>query len=513
MISQEFTLLFVEDDASIRSEIGEFFDLLDFAKVFIAKNGQEGLEKFHSTKPDIVITDLRMPIKNGLELSRSIKEKSPLTPIILLTSQFEKEVTEEAVDIGIDAYLFKPISLQRLHTILLKYFGRIIQERAFLNQHKLLEEYKSAIDLSAAVVKMDTDAKITYVNESFCQMTGYLKAELLGETQQLLRHPETSESLYKEMWETIKAQKVWYGKIKNLRKDGTTFYENSVIVPIVDERGQTVEFIAILHDITDLYNQEQRLKQRVEDEVKKNLQETKFATIGRMAAGITHEINTPLTYVRGNLEMMLEDIKSIPDNLAQKEYLLEDMQTLLGGVNRIANIVESMREMASQSTEELTSYNLYTSLITALTLSSSKSKQITKIQIQGEPFYINMDKERYNFPVRMQKQRIEQVWVVIINNAVDALKRVDDYEKRLLDITIAQEEDAIVVRFKDNGGGIDLSILPKIFDPFESTKEEGGIGIGLNVAKRIVEDHKGRIVASNEGGGACFEVYLPLTLS
>lgn len=509
MSRAELSILFVEDDNSVQEEMIEFLQIDPFKSLFVASNGQEGLELFYKHRPDIVLTDLRMPIMNGLEMSKHIKAYSEEIPIILITSQFEKEVTESAVDIGIDAYLFKPISLLRLEIILSKYIDRLIQKRASKNEHKLLEEYKGAIDVSASVSKTDTKGVITYVNDSFCTMTGYSREELIGKRHSLVRHHSTSLETYIDMWKSITEKRVWRGRIQNKKKDGSTYYEYSVIVPIVDDRDNIVEFIALRQDITDLYNQEQYLKKRIEEEVSKNLQETKFSTIGRMAAGITHEINTPLTYVRGNIEMMLQDINNLDHTIKQKEYLLEDSRTLLDGVNRIASIVESMREMASQTKELAEANNVYATLITALTLAHNKSKQITQIYIQNEPFNIGIEKEKFQYIAKIQKQRIEQVWVIIINNALDVLRHIDNFEERLLEINIATEYEFVVVRIQDNGGGIDKEMLPKIFNPFESTKEEGGIGIGLNVAKRIIDDHNGKIIASNHLNGALFEVYLP----
>jgi len=512
MSLQDLSLLFVEDDRAVQDAMLEFLEDLPFKNVYTAFDGKEGLEKFHQYKPDIVLTDYRMPFMNGLEMSREIKKTNSDIPIILITAQFEKEITEEAVDIGVDAYLFKPISLERLEKIVLKYIDVILKKYAFSNQHKLLEEYKGAIDVSAAVTKTDTNGLITYVNDSFCMMTGYARDEIIGKSHNLVKHPQTPQGIYLDMWESIGSKKVWKGKLRNCKKDGSVYFEYLVIVPIVDDKDKIVEFIAIHQDITDLYNQEQYLKKRIEDEVSKNLLETKYSTIGRMAAGITHEINTPLTYIKGNLELMMKDINSLNDEIKQKGYLLEDAQVVIDGTNRIASIVESMREMASKSKEVAELNNVYASLITALTLAYNKSKQVTRVQIQNQVFAIGMDSEKLSYKAMIQKQRIEQVWVIIINNAVDALKHIDNYDERLLEISIENEGDFIVVRFQDSGGGIDETILHKVFDPFESTKEEGGMGIGLNVAKQIVEDHQGKIVASNYEQGALFEVYLPKCL-
>lgn len=509
MTGKDISILFVEDDTEIYSSILAFLETLSFKKIYLAKDAEAGLEQFWLHKPDIVLTDLHMPGMSGLELASIIKNHSAGTPIILTTSQFEKEVTEDAIDIGIDAYIFKPISLERLKKILYKQRDQIVQKRSFVEEQKLLREYKSALDVSASVSKTDIKGVITYVNNSFCLMSGYEEKELLGKRHSLVRHPDTPKAIYVDMWRTISKKKVWKGRIKNLKKGAIPYYDQTVIVPIVNDGGVTVEFIAIHHDVTDLYTQEEYLKKRITEEVKKNLLETKYSTIGRMAAGITHEINTPLTYIRGNVELMLEDIRALPNALEQKRYLEEDARVVADGVGRIANIVESMREMASQTKAKSEPCNVYASLITALTLSYNKVKQVSKILIKGAPFSIGMDKERFVYMAEIQRQRVEQVWIIIINNAIDALKHRDEYEERLLEISIEYENEYVVARFLDNAGGIDEAMIPKIFDPFESTKEEGGMGIGLNVARRIIEDNKAKIVASNYEDGALFEVYLP----
>ena len=509
MVLLDISILLAEDNVEIHETIASFLKKFSFSNIYTAYNGKEALALFHEYQPDIILSDLNMPLMDGLELSRMIKKIKSDIPIILTTTKFEKEVMQDAVDIGIDAYLFKPISLYRLEVLIEKYIEQTLQKRAFLTEHKLLEEYRGAIDVSAAVTKTDQKGVITYVNDSFCLMTGYTKKELLGKRHNIVKHPGTPKSLYIDLWNTITSKRVWKGKIHNLKKDGSTYRESAVIVPIVNDKGAIVEFIAIRQDITDLYDQEQFLKKRIEEEVNKNIKETKFSIIGKMAAGITHEINTPLTYVRGNVELMLQDITNLDDDIKQKAYLLEDANVVLEGVSRIASIVESMREMASQSKELPQANNVYASLVTALTLAFNKAKFITQIKIQNEVFSIGMDKAKLMYCALIQKQRIEQVWVIIINNALDALKHIDVFDERLLEIDIQESDEFIIVSFKDNAGGIDEKILPKIFDPFESGKEEGGIGIGLNVAKRILEDHHGKIVASNYENGALFKVYLP----
>jgi len=506
---EDITLLFVEDDPSQREMVYEYLEEHSFKNIHVANNGADGLVLYHKHQPDIILTDLNMPLMNGLEMASLIKQNNPQIPILLVTSNFQKEITEECVDIGIDAYLFKPFNMPRLKKILDKYCTRVLLQKDLHNNHKLLHEYKNAIDVSSAISKTNPNGYITYVNEEFCKVSGYSKEELLGQNHNIIRDPDTKKSTYKEMWNTITNKHVWHGKVKNRRKNGELFVDKTTIVPILNDQDAIVEYIAIRQDITDLYRQEEMLKSRIDEEVKKNLSEAKFSTIGKMAAGITHEINTPLTYIKGNVELMLQDINSLEPSINAKEFLLEDAQTILEGVNRIATIVESMREVASQRSDVFLDHNIYSSLITALTISYNKAKQVTKIKIQDEEFKLGMDKEKYTFKAYMQIQRIEQVFIIIINNALDVLIHKENFEDRSLAITVKEDEYSVSITFDDNGGGIDPEILPKIFDPFESTKEAGGMGIGLNVAQKIVHDHDGALLASNHEDGARFEIVLP----
>lgn len=514
------TLLLVEDDDSVRELMLGILKRYAFKDIYCAIDGQDGLENYKYYLPDIVITDYSMPIANGLDMSKRIKEHNPDIPIILVTAMSDKDTIIEAINVGLDGYLFKPLNMDKLSFLIEKHAKKVLLQKNFQKEQNLLHEYKRAIDVSSAVTKTDRAGVITYTNDSFCEMSGYTREELIGKKHNIVKHPDTPRYIYLDMWKTITNKKVWQGRIQNLNKDKTTYYEYSVIVPILNEKGNIEEYICLRQDITDLYNQREHLRKRIEKEVninielhkkrsEENLKEAKFSTIGRMAAGITHEINTPLTYTKGNLELMVQDISNLDDGIKEKKYLLEDSETVINGINRIAYIVESMREVASQKKVEAELKSIYYSLITALTLSHNKAKFISNIIIQDELFVLGMDKDKYNFDAYIQLQRIEQVFVIIINNALDALAHIDDFDKRLLEISIKEKDGFIVVKFQDNAGGISEDMMPKLFDPFESSKEEGGMGIGLNVAKKIIDDHNGQIIPSNSNDGAVFKVYIP----
>ena len=259
-------------------------------------------------------------------------------------------------------------------------------------------------------------------------------------------------------------------------------------------------------------------KKQLEDELKleqeEKLKAAKFTAIGQLSAGITHEINTPLTFIKGNIEIMEYDICDLPPSDI-KENLLQDIKKVQDGIIRIQNIINSMKEMASNQTVQKAKTNIYSTIMVALTLAYNKFKHISDVYVNGEKFDIaNINKDKEKFCALVQKQRVEQVWVIIVNNAMDELIKKNEYHTRRLDIFIDKDEtnQYINVKFKDNAGGIKEDILPHIFEPFKSTKESSGLGIGLNIAHKIVKDNDGEIKAYNEDDGAVFEVKFKICL-
>jgi diguanylate cyclase (GGDEF)-like protein/PAS domain S-box-containing protein len=131
-----------------------------------------------------------------------------------------------------------------------------------LNSTKnLLEQYKNAVDLSMIVSKTTPEGIISYVNDEFCKISQYSKNELIGKNHNIIRNPDMNKDVFKELWETVKNKKVWKGIVKNRAKDGSSYYVDSVIIPILDEDENIVEFIGLRNDITD-YFETKRIAQR-----------------------------------------------------------------------------------------------------------------------------------------------------------------------------------------------------------------------------------------------------------
>ncbi|MEA3513190.1 MAG: sensor domain-containing diguanylate cyclase [Campylobacterota bacterium] len=133
-------------------------------------------------------------------------------------------------------------------------------EISFSNNHSnLLNEYKKAVDLSNIVSKSNTKGIITYVNDKFCEISGYSKAELIGKPHSIVRHPSMPSTVFKDVWDTIKSKKSWNGLITNMKRDGRKYVVNTSIIPILDIDGDIVEYIAIRHDVTEFEQTKEQL--------------------------------------------------------------------------------------------------------------------------------------------------------------------------------------------------------------------------------------------------------------
>ena len=250
------------------------------------------------------------------------------------------------------------------------------------------------------------------------------------------------------------------------------------------------------------------LELKVKEKLDRRLEEVKLASIGEMAAGITHELNTPVTFMKANLEMLNYDIEDIQNNDKIKTSMFKIVDTLNEGLKRLRGIIDTTREISKKGKNKLQQENLYSTLIFSTRMIYNRAKHLSSIYINDTLFNLDINENFKIFNANIIKEKMEQVWIIILNNACDEfVKTTKEFDDRRIDIIIIQKDNKTIIKFKDNAGnGIPDSILPKIFEPFESTKTEQGMGVGLNIAKQIIEQHNGTIKAFNEDNCAVFEV-------
>jgi diguanylate cyclase (GGDEF)-like protein/PAS domain S-box-containing protein len=171
-----------------------------------------------------------------------------------------------------DSVLYDLLLMIFISTIafyLMRFFSKLqgqledeLDDRAYelKNSLSFLQSYKDAIDSNLIVSKTDLNGNITYVNDIFCEVTGYSREEIIGKNHSILRDKSFSKEMYKKLWSTIISRETWHGRIRNVKKDGSLYWVDATITPIINSKGDITEYISIRHDITQLIGQKDKLK-------------------------------------------------------------------------------------------------------------------------------------------------------------------------------------------------------------------------------------------------------------
>jgi len=398
----------------------------------------------------------------------------------------------------------------------------------------MLKQYKEAIEKSNIISKTDRVGIITFVNDEFCKISGYTKDELIGQNHNIVRHPDVPASKFQLLWDTINAKKTYKDTVKNLAKDGSTFYVNTTVIPILDDDENILEFIAIRYDVTkevfykhklqkkeielqelnatlekrvqqktkELKELNETLERKVKEEVSKNEQkqqimfwQSRLASLGEMLANIAHQWRQPLTELNLSLFTMkksalngdIDEIKKIYDDT--KKIIKNMSNTIDDFTNFFKPEKEKQPFKVSKSIEEAL-HILDKLLTTEMITIKTESEDVEVLGVANE---------------------LSQVIVNLIKNARDAFV-YNSILIREMNINIKKENNVAVIEVTDNAGGIKNKNLYKIFEPYYTTKHAmQGTGLGLFMSKIICEQGlNGSIDVKSKKGTTTFNIKIPL---
>ncbi len=174
----------------------------------------------------------------------------------------EKEKLNSSLNENLEKILLTLTVLIFISLIVARYIANRIErvELAQKEQFSMLEQYKQILDKSAVVSKTDLSGRIAYINDVFIKVSGFTRDEAIGRPHNIVRHPDTPKTQFKDLWKTIRQGNVWTGIIKNKRKDGESYYNSTTILPLKDSDGNIVEYISAGTDITELIENRSKLK-------------------------------------------------------------------------------------------------------------------------------------------------------------------------------------------------------------------------------------------------------------
>lgn len=378
-----------------------------------------------------------------------------------------------------------------------------------------------------AVFVHDLEGRILDVNPAACRRLGYSREELLRMTTRDIDDAPFATGFRQRLQEQQSR-----GRLScegcHITKDGRRIPVD-INTSFIQIGGRPV-VLAVMRDITERKNAE---------EMQRNMhtcliRSEKLAAIGLLSAGLAHEINNPLAYVANNLVVLERDVKALRDlallydaarpRLAEVDpqtaeqaralaeqmdlpYVRDNLERILTrtreGVERMAKIVHGLRGLARTDRPELEETHLPDLLDATL--------EMVRGMIQRRGIHLELHQE--NVPrTRCVAAQIGQVLLNLLINAVQAVEARADHGAGRIDVSMKRVDQEVLIEVADNGCGIDAKNLPRIFDPFYTTKPVGeGTGLGLSISHGIITGHGGRIeVDSQLGAGSRFRIYLPL---
>ena len=257
------TILIVDDSFVVREQLKDILHNRNYT-VLEAKNAKEALEIIHLNKIDLMLLDLELEESNGYDFlikNRALILDKLNIKVMIISGNISSNLIRDSFRLGVKEIIRKPYAIEELILKTDIFIGDKDMEDEVTCKTQLLNQYKNTVDRSFIVSKTDAKGIITYVNEAFCEISGYEEHELIGRAHNIVRHPDMDSSVFKEMWHTIKDLKSsWKGIIKNRKKDGTAYWVKTIINPILDGHNNVMEYIGIRTDITDMEETKEELK-------------------------------------------------------------------------------------------------------------------------------------------------------------------------------------------------------------------------------------------------------------
>ncbi|WP_224982395.1 sensor histidine kinase [Geomonas agri] len=488
-----FKLLYVEDDEITRHTVltllNRRFPSLDIAS---AANGGEAMELYGSFAPDLVVTDIKMPVMSGIDMARRMLERKPSLPIIVTSAHSDMQYLLESIELGIARYVLKPIDSGKLFASIETCLGTLSLERELQAQQAFVRKLSRAVQQSPnSIVITDPHGTVEYVNPKFTELTGKAQAEVLGRPLAELLPGGA------EIWAQVSPGKTWHGEVAGSGKDGIPLYQSSSISPVLDESGAIANFVAVHEDITERVLNERKIEQ-LNQSLTARAEELEIANrdLEGFSYTVSHDLRTPLTNINGYCQVILEIY-----GRTLEEGCKEFIDTIFNETISMNQLIRTLLEFSRVTRAEMVKSPVDLSEMATLIAASQQ------LAAPGRKLSFTIDPDISAYGDR------DLLKVVLENLFSNACKYSGKKELSLIEFRAMERNGETVYLVRDNGAGFDMAQAEKLFSPFQrlhTEREFKGFGVGLATVQRIIQRHGGRVWAEGEvDRGACFYFTLP----
>jgi PAS domain S-box-containing protein len=404
----------------------------------------------------------------------------------------------------------------KLYTVIIRDItGRKRAEEEIAKKTADLEQHSRLLDLAQVLVRDVNDNKIILWNRGAEEFYGWTREEALGRTSH-----ELFQTIFPKPLEEIEAEILdeghWEGELTHTCRDGVQVTVASHQVLHRNERGEPVAILESNNDITDRKEAERKLAEhalklstsqealRVKNEELQTMSgqlwhAAKLATVGELAASVAHELNNPLATVSLRVDSLLSQTEEDDPKHRALSIVGEE-------VERMGNLVANLLQCSRRKDSQVSTIDIRTEVASTLELFHN--------HLRNRNIDFAMEFAPDVQMVQADRQQLRQVFLNVLTNAADAMP-----EGGMLTIRGGpcnlNSDAALRIEFADTGVGIAEQDLPKVTEPFFTTKPEGkGTGLGLAICKRIVQEHGGKFdITSEAGNGTTVRIVLPVSVS
>ncbi|HHP7234994.1 MAG TPA: response regulator [Desulfobacterales bacterium] len=495
-MSPAHNILVVDDEPVVREVLEEALELQG-EKVTSCGTARAGLQELEAGAFDLVLLDVNLPDMDGFEaLSRMRKHWEDLL-VVMMTGDATIESAVEALKGGAYDYLRKPIHIEELRKTIKYALDHRELDRARRQSEVALREsesrFRALVENSLIGICIIQNNRIIYQNPQNRSLFP-LAVDIPLNRLVNYAHPDDTQKVIAAYKDLISGARMSVEEEFRLFPRGQEDNDPEMHwvqcrASVFQYRGEDAVLINMM-DISRSKELEQILRLK-----------SKMISLGRVAAGIAHEIRNPLTGINSYLYTMedLFDAEELSDaDLHMMKTIVEQMQM---ASNKIESVIKRVLDFSRPGAPSMTLITANDPLQEAVNLSAvSLRKKGIEIRIQLDPDLPQCYGDAH---------LIEQVMLNMIDNAVKAMEKKNDGDK-ILRLSSWSRDNSVFLSVSDTGSGIPLALREKIFDPFFTTESDGS-GIGLAIAQRIIHDHNGAIrVGSNEWGGAELTIELPI---
>jgi two-component system, NtrC family, sensor kinase len=469
-----------------------------------AHSGQEGLEIFKSESPDIVITDIKMPGMDGLELLKTIKEIDPEKEVIIVTGHGDIDSTITALQRGASDFINKPvrddalaIALERAKTkIALRKKLKDYTTNLEIKIAEATEEIRRKADFQKLLIRSSHDAIVAFNHEWKVVVYNPEAARIFGEPPKNVRNKMTIDDLY-----TPRIANIFRNQFKTSKDRNVLPWKENIIktkdgrqIPVrytsdtLYEKGQFVGTVNFFRDLTEI--------KRLEKEL---VQSERMAAVGQTVSGLAHYVKNILIGLKGGSYVVDVGIQK-----NDTEKLKAGWETIKKNIKRAGDLTQDLLTYSKEREPEIEpcSPNEIVEELTDLLTDFATSKDIL----------LTKELDTGIGKILADPKTIHHSLLNIINNAIDACIEDENLSKKheIFIKTYKDENNMLCFEVKDNGCGMDDETRRQLFTPMFSSKGGKGTGLGLLVTEKLIEEHNGSIdIETSPGKGSTFTIRLP----